>query len=202
MALTLALVEGGSLFGAVAATVLISGQSRIIDSRDVAWLLGQAGALWLCCIVAFYYSDLYDLRIVRSFREFASRLLESFGVAFLLLAALYSLLPETRVAQGPFVASLLVVLGFLLPLRALSYSVIRSRPFVDRVLILGTGTLAPQLIREIEARPNCRITIVGVVDDRQSSRPAEFSYPICGALEHLDQIVREIRPDRIVVALA
>ena len=202
MGLTLALVEGGSLFGAVTATVLITGQSRIIDWRDVAWLLAQAGSLWFCCIVAFYYSDLYDLRVVRSFREFAARLLESFGVAFLLLSALYGLLPETRVAQGPFVASLLVVLGFLLPLRALSYSVMRSRPFVDRVLILGTGALAPQIIREIEAGHSCRATIVGVVDDRQSSRPAEFSYPVCGALEHLDRIVKEIRPDRIVVTLA
>ncbi len=202
MALTLALVEGGSLFGAVSAMVLISGRSQILDWRDVAWLVGQAGVLWLCCIVAFYYSDLYDLRIVRSFGEFASRLLESFGVAFLLLAAFYGLFPDTRVAQGPFVSSLLIVLGFLLPLRAISYSVMRSRPFVDRVLILGTGALARQLIQEIEARPNCRFAIVGVVDDGQSSRTATFSHSIRGALEHLDQIVREVRPARIVLALA
>jgi exopolysaccharide biosynthesis polyprenyl glycosylphosphotransferase len=202
MVLTLALVEGGSLFAVVSATVLISGQSPILDWRDVAWLVGRAGALSVCFIVAFYYSDLYDLRIVRSFGKFASKLLQSFGVAFLLLAAFYGFSPGTRAAQGPFVSSLLIVLGVLLPLRAVSYSVMRSRPFVDRVLILGTGALAQQLIEEIEARPDCRLAIVGVVNDAQSPGTAISSHPIRGTLEHLDQIVREVRPARIVVALA
>src|SRR5712692_6939430 len=203
MAVTLALVEGGSLFSAVSAMVLIAGQSHILDWRDVLWLMAQAGALSLCCFVAFYYSDLYDLRIARSFGEFASRLFQSLGVAFLLLAAFYGLFPNTRIAQGPFVSSLLIVLGLLLPLRAISYSVMRSRPFVDRVLILGTGALARQLIAEIEARPDCRFAIVGVVGDAQSPGTTTMSsHSIRGTLEHLDQLVSEVRPDRIVVALA
>ena len=78
----------------------------------------------------------------------------------------------------------------------------RSRPFVDRVLILGTGALARQLIAEIEARPDCRFAIVGVVSDAQSPGPTMSSHSIRGTLEHLDQLVNEVRPDRIVVALA
>ena len=202
MALMLALVESGSLFSAVSVMVLISGQSHILGWRDVAWLLGQAGALSLCCFVVFYYSDLYDLRVARSFGEFASRMFQSFGIAFLLLAASYGLFPDTRIAQGSFVSSLLIVLGLLLPLRAIAYSVMRSRPFVERVLILGTGALARQLIEEIEARPGCRLAIVGVLNDAQSPGTATSSYSVRGTLEHLDQIVREVRPDRIVVALA
>ncbi len=89
-----------------------------------------------------------------------------------------------------------------LPLRAISYSIMPSRPFVDRVLILGTGALARQLIEEIEAHPDCRLAIVGVVNDAQSPGTATSSPSIRGTLEHLDQIIREVRPDRIVVALA
>lgn len=202
MALTLALVEGGSLFGAVSALVLISGQSQILGWRDVAWLEGQAGVLSVCCIVAFYYSDLYDLRIVRSFGKFAFKLLQSFGVAFLLLAAFYGLFPNTRVAQVPFVSSLLSVLGILLPLRAISYIFMRGRPFVDRVLVLGTGALARHLIEEIEARPDCGFAIVGVSGDAQSPGTTTRAHSIRGPLEHFDQIVREVRPDRIFVTLA
>jgi exopolysaccharide biosynthesis polyprenyl glycosylphosphotransferase len=116
-------------------------------------------------------------------------------------AFFHGLFPDTRVAQGLFVSSLLIVLGLLLPLRAISYSVMRSRP-VDRVLILGTGALARQLIEEIEARPDCRLAIVGVVNDAQSPGTTTSSPSVRGTLEHLDQIVREVRPDRIVVALA
>ena len=124
------------------------------------------------------------------------------STSVLLLAAFYGFSPDTRVAQGPFVASLLIVLGLLLPLGATSYRVMRSRPFVDRVLLLGTGALARRLIEEIEARPDCRLAIVGVVNDAQSPGTAASSPSIRGTLEHLDQIVNEVRPDRIVVALA
>lgn len=203
MALTLAFLEGGSLFAAAGAMLLLWVQPQILDWSDVARVLGQCVALSLCCVVAFYYNDLYDLRIVRNFSEFISRLLQSFGVAFLLLAGFYSLFPETTFAQGPFVSSLLIVLGFLLPLRAISYSIMRCRPFVDRVLVLGTGTLARQLVEEIEARPNCRLAIAGMVDDETA---APEGAPVCrrvlGSLAALDTLVGSVRPDRIIVALA
>ena len=65
--MSLILVEGMALFAAVASTVFVWGQPLLLDSLDVANLLGQAAVFSLCCIVAFYYNDLYDLRIVRSF---------------------------------------------------------------------------------------------------------------------------------------
>src|ERR1043166_2539942 len=105
MGLKLALLEGGSVFGAVCAMAFLWSHPPILDWQDAAWLAMQAAALSFCCIVAFYYNDLYDLRIVRSFGEFTSRLLQAFGVAFILLAAFYHLFPDTKVAQGPFISS-------------------------------------------------------------------------------------------------
>src|SRR5262249_27789728 len=157
--------DGCSLFGAVCAMTLLWSTPPILDWQDATWLVMQAAALSLCCIVAFYYNDLYDLRIVRNFGEFASRLLQSFGVAFILLAAFYSLFPETKVAQGPFVSSFLVIIGVLLPLRAVSYSVMRSRTFVDRVLVLGSSPLARRIIEEIQAQPHAGLLIAGVAED-------------------------------------
>ncbi len=202
MAVTLALLEGGLLFAAVSGMILAWARSFLLDWIDVMTVLGQALALSSCCIVAFYYNDLYDLRIVRSFGDFAARLVQAFGVAFILLAGFYTVFPETQIAQGPFVSSLATILGLLLPLRAATYAVMRSRPFVERVLILGTSPLARRIIAEIEAQPHFRYAVVGVVDD--SGVPGELPsrYPFLGPLERLDKIVEEIRPDRIVVALA
>jgi len=198
----LIVVEGLVLFAAVAGTIFAWGHPLTTDGRGVLTVLGQAAALSLCCIVAFYYNDLYDLRIVRSFSEFGSRLLQSFGVALILLAGFYTLFPNTRIAGGRFASSLLMIVGVLLPLRAIGYTIMRWRAFADRVLILGTGKLARTLIPEIETRPHHRYTIVGVVDEDSSQEGSPFRYPLLGPLEHLDKIIEEITPDRIIVALA
>ena len=200
--MSLILVEGAALFAAVAATVFVWGHPLLLDWLDVANLLGQAGMVTLCCIVAFYYNDLYDLRIVRSFSQFATRLIQGLGVALVLLAGCYTLFPDMRARDGALVTSLLMIVGLLLPIRAVGYFVMRHRAFSDRVLILGTGPLARKLIEEIEARPHYRYRIVGVADDGQAAEGELLKYPLHGPLERLDKITEQVQADRIIVALA
>jgi FlaA1/EpsC-like NDP-sugar epimerase len=156
------------------------GSPLLLDWLDAATLRRSGGALSLCCIVAFYYNDLYDLSVVRSFAEFATRLLQSLGVALVLLAGFYTLFPDMRLGDGALVPSLLVIVGLLLPIRAVGYAVMRRRAFADRVLILGTGPLARKLIEEIEARPHYRYQIVGVADDGQVGTDEPMKYPCSG----------------------
>jgi len=198
---SLAIIEGFVLSLAVSATVFAWGHRLFIDWLDVAAMLGQAGAVSLCCIVAFYYNDLYDLRVVRSFSLFASRLLQSFGVALILLALFYTIVPDAGIAEGPFVSGLLVAAGLFVPLRAIGYMIMRRRAFADRVLILGTGPLARRIIHEIEARPNFRYAVVGVVDDSTGAELGELPYPVLGPLERIDKIIHDVKPDRLIVAL-
>ena len=200
MALTLVLVESGVLLSAVLLGSLAWGHPVRGDGAAVATLLAQVTAIGGCCLVAFYYNDFYDLRIVKSFAAFATRLLPSFGMAFLLLAALYATFPDVRLPDGPFVASVAVIVGLLLPVRAASYAVMRSAPFQERVLILGASPLALKVIREIEAQPHVRYRVVAIADD-PSPGGDTWPYPLRGPLEHLDKIIEEIHPDRIIVAL-
>jgi exopolysaccharide biosynthesis polyprenyl glycosylphosphotransferase len=200
--MSLAFLEGGVLFLAVCGSILVWGHLLIIDWIDVAHVLWQAAAISLCCIVAFYYNDLYDLQVVRSFSLFASRLLQSFGVALMFLAGFYAVFPASQVAEGPFFSSLVVSAGLLVPLRAVGYFIMRHRAFADRVLILGTGPLAMRLLHEIEARPNFRYAIAGVVDEGGARPEGPLRYPVLGPLERVDKIVEEVKPDRIIVALA
>lgn len=200
MAATLGFIEGIILFAAVCVTIFGWARPLLLDWIDGALVLSQAFALSLCCIIAFYYNDLYDLRIVRSFSAFASRLLQSIGVAFILLAGFYTLFPAARLAEGSFYSSLLLMLGVLLPLRAISYAFMRSRPFLERVVIVGTGPLARRLIDEIEAQPQFQCAIVGVVDD---AAPRDLSprRPFFGPLNQLGKILGELRPERVIIAL-
>jgi exopolysaccharide biosynthesis polyprenyl glycosylphosphotransferase len=198
---TLAIIEGLVLSLAVAGTAFVWGHRLFVDWLDVATMLGQAGAVSLCCIVAFYYNDLYDLRLVRSFSLFASRLLQSFGVALMLLALFYTIMPDAGMTEGAFVSGLLVAAGLLVPLRAVGYTVMRHRAFADRVLVLGAGPLALRVIHEIESRPNFRYAVVGVVDDGSAMEPGNLPYPVLGPLERLDKIIDDVKPDRLIVAL-
>jgi exopolysaccharide biosynthesis polyprenyl glycosylphosphotransferase len=200
MATILALMEGSVLFAAVCATIFRWARPFLTGWLDVTAVLGQALVLSLCCVVAFYYNDLYDLRIVHSFDSFVSRLLQSFGVAFILLAGFYTIFPSARMAEGPILSSVLLTAGVLLPIRALSYAFLRSRPFQERVLILGTSPVALRLIAEIEGQPQFRYLVIGVVDEQAGDLP--LRYPFFGPVKHLKKIVEETAADRVIVALA
>jgi exopolysaccharide biosynthesis polyprenyl glycosylphosphotransferase len=88
-----------------------------------------------------------------------------------------------------------------LPLRAVSYALMRSAPFMERVLILGSSTLTRPLIREIENHPDIRWGIVGVVDSAGTSDEPRSRYTSLGPLERIDKILEAVRVDRIVVTL-
>jgi exopolysaccharide biosynthesis polyprenyl glycosylphosphotransferase len=198
---SLAALEGLVLFLAVCGSIFAWGHLLFVDWIDVATMIWQAAAISACCIVAFYYNDLYDLQVVRSFSLFASRLLQSFGVALIFLGGFYTIVPDTRIGGGAFFSSLVVSVGLLVPLRALGYTIMRRRAFSDRALILGAGSLARRIIAEIESRPNFRYAVAGIVDDAVEAEVSGLPYPVLGPLERLDKIIDDVKPNRLIVAL-
>jgi exopolysaccharide biosynthesis polyprenyl glycosylphosphotransferase len=202
MTLTLAILEGASLFAAVCGAIFLWAAPLLTQWTEIGVTLAKALAISLCGVVSFYYNDLYDLRIVRTFGDFASRLLQACGVALIFLATLYSLLPAINISNEAFFLSLVFILPVLVVVRALTYGVMRRRLFLERVLILGTSPLAHEIRREIENRPDLRYTIVGVADDGADCNASQLAYPLFGPLECLDKIIEERRPDRLIVALA
>jgi exopolysaccharide biosynthesis polyprenyl glycosylphosphotransferase len=203
MSLTRVLLEATLVWVSAAAGILLWGQAIPRGWVEVLTALEQAIAPSICFVVSFYYNDLYDLRIVHSFRQFALRLPQAFGVGFILLAAAYTILPDdVRVSNGAFAVSVMAVPAVLLAVRALSYGLMRHRQFLERVLILGRGPLAEKIMREVAVRPHLGYEIVGVADDATATGHSLRGYPLLGPLEHLGKIVEEIKPNRIIVALA
>ena len=85
MILKLAMIEGVSLWAAICAAILVWTTPVAAWWTDGTITLAKALAISLCCVVSFYYNDLYDLRVVRTFGAFLTRLFNAFGVAFILL---------------------------------------------------------------------------------------------------------------------
>lgn len=202
MILKLAILEGFSLLAAACGAILVWTAPFVADWTDIAIILAKALAISGCCAISFYYNDLYDLQIVRTFADFAARLFHTFGVAFILLAVLYALLPAVKISSESFLGGLLIILGVLLPLRLALYDIVLRRPFLERVLFLGTTPLAATLIKEINSQPHLGWTIAGVVD----SGPAPAGFPLGdflrGPLDRLGKIIEDLQPYRIIVALA
>lgn len=205
MALRLALIEVSLLVFGISGTVLLWNRPLILDWIDAAAYLGQASILALSCVTAFYYNDLFDIRKVRRLGEFAARLIQAIGVSFILLALCYAIFPDLRLGSGPFFSSLLILGGLVIPVRAGFYALMRSRAISERVLILGTSSLAWKIAAEMGASPHLGYAVLGIVDDG-GSLPVGASTsnqpPIRGSLEDLTVLVDELCPDRIVVALA
>jgi exopolysaccharide biosynthesis polyprenyl glycosylphosphotransferase len=207
MPLILAVLEGSSLFIVACGVAFLWDHSILVDWVEIAAVLAQGLAISGCCIASFYYNDLYDLRIVRSFRALAFRLLRSSVIVFILLAAFYLLSPHRKMAGWPFIASLLTIVGLPLLIRAIYYAIMNRSLLAERVLILGTSPLARKIAQEIESAPHLRYSIVGIVDDSANTvtdplgAPPHSMYPIVGPLGHGTKIIEELRPDRIVVAL-
>jgi exopolysaccharide biosynthesis polyprenyl glycosylphosphotransferase len=101
------------------------------------------------------------------------------------MSMIYGFVPEAPLGGNPFVAGLVVLVGFLLGLR-FCHGVRRRRPVVERVLILGGSALGRQVIEEIARRPYLRYAVVGLAENA----------------ENLGRVIEATRPHRIVVALA
>ena len=201
MARMLAVAETTLLFLAATIMNLAWGHTSIADWIDVAGMLGSAAVLALCCSVAFYYNDLYDLRVTRGLSVFVTRLVQSIGVAFILLAGFYTVFPDTRPAESAFVSSFIIVGLLLVPLRFAVFAALRSRPLVEPVLILGTSELTLRIIDEIDAQPHLGYEIVGIIDDGGSARLA-LDGRVIGPLAGFSKLVKETNARRIIVTLA
>jgi exopolysaccharide biosynthesis polyprenyl glycosylphosphotransferase len=192
MATILLIIEGSAIF-------ITTSAAMFFGSRDSQDPFIQAFVFTLCCLVTFYYNDLYDIQTVTNLSDFIPRFPKALGVIFILTLVCYALTPRPAVVAGLFLSSLQLVAGLLALIRLLFYRLMRSRPFHERVLILGATPFAATLIREFEAHSHC--AVIGVAYEEGSPPQPLLRAPLLGPFEDLAKIIEEARPDRIIVAL-
>ena len=161
-----------------------------------AAVAAQALALSVSAVIALYYNGLYDVRVAGAAAQVWRRLLRAVLGTAVVLSAIYACFPAG--ARDLPLSGAFVLVAFV-PLRTAARRIIRSRPFVERVLVVGGGGLAELVVGELRARPSLPYTIVGVVDDASGSTLLA-PYPSLGPFEHLAKVVKEIEPDRLVIA--
>jgi exopolysaccharide biosynthesis polyprenyl glycosylphosphotransferase len=187
MALALALLEAGVMFGALS-TLLVRPPT-------------EALVLTAACATAFYYCDLYDFRIASGLRDCAPRFLRALGLVFLAVAIADIVLGVQTRDGTALVIGLLIAAGLLLVGRACCYGLLRRRPYTQTVLIVGGRRLAAALVHEIAVRRHLRWAVALVTETTPPPGRRPFRYPVLGALPQLSGVIERSRPQRIVVAL-
>jgi exopolysaccharide biosynthesis polyprenyl glycosylphosphotransferase len=189
MALVLALLEGSSIFAVAGGVLLIWKHPALAGRVDVPAVLAEAAEFSLFFLVAFYYADFYNPRVIRSFEALLGRVPRALAVVIPLVVLFSIVVGHARITgevlESSVYLAVLIIFGPFLPLRV-AYRLLRSRHLIERLLIVGTSPLARTVIEEIDRQPDPHYTVVGVAEDT----------------ENLGCVIEATRPDRIVVALA
>ena len=197
LAQRLAWFEGLSALGIVSATIAVSlppGQAPVVQWTVIA----RVFLVVLVCTVTLYFNDLYEFETPHNFTQLFGRLCRALGWAALLLGATYVLFPQTMIPGNLASDALLIILGTILLVRATVYGLAKRAPFTQRVLVLGDGTLAAELGRQIQTRPDLALTCVGFLGEPAA---AAIGGPRLGAYVDVSDVVARHRPDRIIVAM-
>jgi sugar transferase (PEP-CTERM system associated) len=186
-------------------TLLVSG-SVVVAAHLHGSLDDIAGALWkvvlvtALCELCFYYNDLYDLTCVHAKGELVVRVLQGTGAAAIALAAVSLLLPSIRLGSGTFLMTL-GVLVIAMPVWRLAFDGLTSDPRLEeRVLVVGTGSLAQTLAHEMRTQHDFNYRLVGFIEDPSGVRSRAVG-AVLGAPADLPRIVEAYGIRRIVVAL-
>jgi sugar transferase (PEP-CTERM system associated) len=184
------------IFGSVAIAARAHGVGT-----DVSTDLWKIALITGLCQICFYYNDLYDLTVVHSNRELLIRLLQAAGAASIIIALLYLVAPSVAIGNGIFVSSLVIFLIAIIAWRLLFNRLAYSANLEERVLIVGTGTTARLVGRQIQTQHDFGYRVVGYIND-QAGGQGVLNPANLGSAEDIPQIVHDYDVDRIVVGLA
>ncbi len=157
------------------------------------------------CLVCLYYNDLYDFQVVDSFVELGVRLLQALGVAVILLALVYYLVPDITVGSRVFILSVAFVILFIVFWR-FGYTLVLNRGlFNEKIILLGSGALAVNILKEIDEKRDCgyEATVIAPEKNVEADFLAEQGERLIVQKERDDlcEMAQNLGISKIVVAL-
>ena len=202
--LILAITEIALIVGSITLAAWI----RFGNLADTSWYLSrpyaatQVAVTLVVCWICLYYNDLYDLQVVARRAELIIHLMQAVGMTTLVLACVYYLVPDLALGRGVSALATVVIFASLLTWRLAVDAGDFLRP-VRRVLIAGTGVSGVRLVRDILARPELNIKVVGFLDERGERIGESLVNPgIIGGVAEIRDWVKRERADWVVLAFA
>ncbi|MDM8522166.1 TIGR03013 family PEP-CTERM/XrtA system glycosyltransferase [Desulfococcaceae bacterium HSG8] len=170
------------------------------------WLCLKALLITFVCQICLYYNDLYDLNLTYRLPELGIRLLQSLGVATILLSGIYFIFPSATIGSSIFFGLTIVFSTlFIVFWRFLCTLILKSGIFNRRIIILGSGELARNITDEISYRKNCGYVVTAIAAESPADADTfgETDSGVFYRERHngLCEIAKDMGVRRIVVAL-
>jgi sugar transferase (PEP-CTERM system associated) len=152
--------------------------------------------------LSLHLNDIYGFRGSRPSKEYAVRLCQALAIATVVLCVIYYVAPALTVGRGVFGISILLSSIFLILWHTCLRLYLGARAPHTNLLVLGTGNLAREAVREILAHPELGIRVLGFVDDNPQLVGVSIVNPkVIGVYQDLPDLVAKHKVDRIVVGL-
>jgi exopolysaccharide biosynthesis polyprenyl glycosylphosphotransferase len=190
------LLSGCLLLGGV---IFLRDELDIFLWYDGGWI--RLGAVVASVLFTFYFQNLYNEFRISPWSLLLENCVVAIGVTLLIQSMIAYLLPGWIAPRWVllFGAGLFAAvyplwrnafLRFLMPMLG-----------VQTVLFLGANSLAQEIARSIATRPELSMRGIGFIDDQHEPGAVVEGLPVMGNLSDFPQIVRQTRPDCVVVGL-
>ena len=195
--------EAAVVFGAIVGAVYL----RLgVEDLHYELMLRQgflkAALATLFCLASFYLFDLYDFVVMHDRRELVLRLVQALGLAWVALALSFYAFPQLMLGRGISLIALPLALGLMVGWRISIHWLLGHPDFGEKILIVGSGTFAVEVAREMLERPDAGYRIAGFVGNDPDLLGKSLINPrVIGLTSELDEVVRREGIDRIVVAM-
>jgi sugar transferase (PEP-CTERM system associated) len=152
--------------------------------------------------LCLHLNDLYDLTVTRTKKDFAVRLCQALFMGSATLIALQYITPHLMVGWFALYGSLALNSIFLVAWHTILRLYLSARAPHTNLLVLGTGPLARELVREVLRHPELGIKVLGFVGDTPQLVGVSIVNPkVIGVCQDLPQLVSKNKVDRIIVEL-
>lgn len=199
----LLLAEAAVVFGAIVGAVYL--RLGLEDSQNELILRQgflKAALATFFCLATFYLFDLYDFVVMHDRRELVLRLVQALGLAWVALALAFYAFPQLMLGRGISLIALALALGLMVSWRVSIHWLLGHPDFGEKILIVGSGTFAVEVAREMLERPDAGYRIAGFVgSDPELLGKSLINPRVIGLTSELDEVVRREGIDRIIVAM-
>lgn len=151
--------------------------------------------------LTLYFFDLYDLRKKLSAAESIVRTVQAFGVGCIVLAIIYFLFPVLMISSVIFWHGYAIICLCIFGWRFLYNYVLDRRMFSQPVFVLGSGSMAAEIARDLQDRRDSGYHIVGFVGEGNPACSFFKNIPFFSEPDALIDLCRDYKTQKIVVAL-
>jgi len=169
-----ALVDSLLVFGACLIAAYMGFSGRNINPLGTDYPVLKI--MLIVCVIqlAFYYFDLYDPNTCRERKRMLILISEAIVASTVVLGVVYYLVPFLDIGRKGIAGSLVLTLVFAFLWRLTFIAWSKTKAMKERVLIIGTGSLAMKIKKEISENNYDGFEIVGFIDENRENIGEEF----------------------------